>query len=169
LTPPESTKVIWIGQDPYHNGQATGLCMGIKNPPIPPTLRVLNRSLEVETGSPINDLSLESWAKQGVLLLNASLTVEEKKPNSHVDLWRGFVSELLENILVNINPIWVALGKEAQRRIETLPIPEERLILAPHPMVAIYQSPEAFLKHRIFSQINEKLVANQQQPINFSS
>ena len=85
-TPFDDVKVVIIGQDPYHGpGQANGLCFSV-NPgiPFPPSLLNIFKEIEAETGKPVpSDGDLSRWARQGVLLLNSSLTVREHKPKSH--------------------------------------------------------------------------------------
>lgn len=166
----DETNVVWIGQDPYHDGKATGLCMGVNGKPIPPTLRILNLALESEYDTGISDYSLESWAKQGVLLLNASLTVAKGKPGSHSKIWRPFVLNLLQKINEKRKDIvWVALGADAQKLLLEIPtIPENNMIKAPHPMVAIYQGDiHKFIDHNIFSRINNRLIELDHAPIYF--
>lgn len=114
-------KVVFLGQDPYpQKGVATGVLFGNKEG----TLE-LSPSLEIIKEAAINneiphppirfDETLESWARQGILMLNSSLTCEMNKPGSHVMLWRPFISKLLHN-LSNSNPglIYVLFGKQAQ-------------------------------------------------------
>ena len=156
----EQIKVVWIGQDPYHDGKATGLCMGVIGKPIPPTLRILNIALNEEYKRDISDYSLEHWAKQGVLLLNAALTVERGKPGSHTEIWRTFTVNILQKINVaRKDVVWVALGKVAQSYLSEVPdIPDDNIVSAPHPMVAIYGGDiSKFTGHKIYTRINEKL------------
>lgn len=166
----DETNVVWIGQDPYHDGKATGLSMGVAGKPIPPTLRILNLALESEYDTGISDYSLESWAKQGILLLNAALTVAKGKPGSHSKIWKPFVISILRKINEKRKDIvWVALGADAQKMLKEIPtIPEENVIAAPHPMVAIYQGDiHKFTDHKIFSRINNRLVELGHAPIYF--
>lgn len=98
LTPPETVKVVIIGQDPYHTpGQANGLAFSIVNGnPIQPSLRNIFKELVSDIGCEMpTTTDLTPWAQQGVLLLNASLTVEAHKPNSHSGWgWDKFTSEI---------------------------------------------------------------------------
>lgn len=102
---PEQTNVVILGQDPYHNGQATGLCFQVKLPPKNPSLKNIEKLLGKE-------IDFESWANQGILLLNKTLTVEYAKPNSHKDIWDGFIDEVID--LLPKDTIYVLWGKEAQ-------------------------------------------------------
>lgn len=158
--PLDTMKVVWIGQDPYHDGKATGLAMGVENTSIPPTLRILSSCAEFEYGQPIKDFSLKSWANQGVLLLNAALTVERKKPGSHSKFWAPYVKEVLQAIADHRKDvIWVALGKNAQQIVDSLQgIPEENIVKAPHPMVAQYSGDiDSYTNLYLYSTINDKL------------
>ena len=98
LTPPEKVKVVIIGQDPYHTpGQANGLAFSIANGnPIQPSLRNIFKELNSDIGCPIpTTTDLTPWAERGVLLLNASLSVEAHKPNSHAGWgWNIFTGEV---------------------------------------------------------------------------
>ena len=100
LTPLSKVKVVIIGQDPYHNvGQAHGLCFSVKpDVEIPPSLVNIYKELEATMGCYIpNNGYLIKWAKQGVLLLNAVLTVEENKPGSHANKgWEIFTDHIIE-------------------------------------------------------------------------
>ena len=86
FSPFEKTKVVIIGQDPYHGyGQAHGLCFSVQpGTKVPPSLVNIFKELEADLGIPIQkEGNLEHWAKQGILMLNATLTVESGQPNSH--------------------------------------------------------------------------------------
>lgn len=158
--PWDNLKVVWVGQDPYHDGKATGLSMGVTSTSIPPTLRILNESLKQEYDREIKDFTLKSWANQGVLLLNAALTVEKSKPGSHSMLWAPHIFRILQNIHdLKKDIIWVALGKNAQETLSAVPtIKKELTVIAPHPMVAIYGGDiNKFTSHKVFTQINSKL------------
>lgn len=122
VCPYNELKVVFLGQDPYpQKGVATGLAFGNNNT----TEALLSPSLSILKEASINpsnvftpikfDNTLESWAKQGILLLNSALTVEVNKIGSHVMLWRPFISKLLQN-LSDFNPglIYVLFGSQAQ-------------------------------------------------------
>jgi len=112
-------KVVFLGQDPYpQKGIATGVLFGNKKEPLSPSLEVIKEACIDYTKAHYGlqfDNSLESWAKQGILMLNSSLTVELDKPGSHSEVWRKFISCLLKQ-LSEWNPglIYVLFGKEAQ-------------------------------------------------------
>lgn len=128
LCPPSRLKIIMVGQDPYpQRGVATGLAFGNNsNTNLSPSLKVIRDSINEYAKSkgdflPIIDNSLQSWAEQGVLLLNSALTVEEDKPRSHSLLWRPFIKDFLRGMsLVRPDIIFVFFGKEAQSFISDL-------------------------------------------------
>ena len=93
-------KVVIIGQDPYHGpNQATGLCFGInENVPIPPSLKNIIKELKNDLNISLTNNSLENWAQQNILMLNASLSVIEKKPNSQATLWSNFTDFIIEEL-----------------------------------------------------------------------
>ena len=93
----EDLKVVILGYCPYHNGQATGLAFGVKSLPIPPSLEIIRRELQAQFDyAPEEfDNSLEHWAKQGVLLLNTTLSTIKDSPASHIHLWSWFTPMVL--------------------------------------------------------------------------
>jgi uracil-DNA glycosylase len=116
--------------------------------------------------------SLLSWAKQGVLLLNAALTVERKKPGSHSKFWSNYMIELMQETADrNKNLIWVALGKNSQEILEKIEnIDPKNIVKAPHPMVAQYSGDlDSYKNIRIFTQINDKLTDNGFDKIRFNT
>lgn len=157
----DALKVVWLGQDPYHDGHATGLCMGIEEGRIPPTLRILNKMLKADYNKEIEDMSFLSWAKQGVLLLNTALTVREKTPGSHVKFWKPFISAVLEEIAEEKKDVvWVALGKSALEIVSEIKgVNQNNIVYLPHPMYAVYSGKEEQYvnESHLFNKINEKL------------
>ena len=123
LCPYKDLKVIMLGQDPFpQKDVATGVLFGnteeIPEAMLSPSLKVLMEGVVDHTiphGNIVFDYTLESWAKQGVLLLNSALTVEVNKIGSHTQLWRPFISTLLQSLSTK-NPglIYVLFGKQAQ-------------------------------------------------------
>ena len=107
---PCETKVVIIGQDPYHqHGQANGLAFSVKEGmKIPPSLRNIFKELG-KTNNESGDLTY--LAKQGVLLLNTTLTVRQSSPGSHVKIWKGFTKKLIENLCKKIDtPNFYVMG-----------------------------------------------------------
>lgn len=119
LTSLDNLKVVFIGQDPYpQKGVATGLLFGNKCVPLSPSLEVIKEAAinyELPHSPYIFDITLESWAKQGILMINSALTVEVNKVGSYTMLWRPFMTKLLENIsYVNPGIMYVLFGSQAQ-------------------------------------------------------
>ena len=118
----EDIKVVIIGQDPYHgDGEANGLCFSVNDGvKIPPSLRNIFRELtdDLDTIFMPTSGNLERWAKQGVLLLNASLTVEKDKPNSHKHLkWNLFTDAVIEKISTQKeHVVFMLWGNFAQKK-----------------------------------------------------
>lgn len=112
-------RVVFIGQDPYpQKDVATGLLFGNKCVPLSSPLEVIKEAVinyEIPHNPYIFDTTLESWAKQGILMINSALTVEVNKVGSHTMLWRPFIAKLIENIS-SINPgiMYVLFGNQAQ-------------------------------------------------------
>lgn len=146
LTPPSAVKIILLGQDPYHstylkNERELPVAMGLsfsveKNAPIPPSLKNIFKELHANLGVPVpycGDLS--AWAKRGMLLLNAILSVEKNQAASHKYIgWEAFSDRILERLFETISPlIVVLLGKVAQKKIALIPKNKHIIITAPHP------------------------------------
>lgn len=159
LTPFTELKVVIIGQDPYHGaGQAHGLCFsvpyGIKPPP---SLVNIFKEIKTDLGTaPPQHGNLEKWAKQGVLLLNASLTVNAAEPNSHAGCgWHTFTDAVIKKISDEKQAaVFLLWGKFAQEK-ETLIDTSKHLVLkAAHPSP---YSADRFFGCRHFSKANEWL------------
>lgn len=121
----EDLKVVILGQDCYHQkGQATGLSFSVpKNVKVPPSLINIFKEISNDTGSPVpSHGDLTSWAKQGVLLLNSSLTVLESSPMSHMRHWKPYTDYIIKYISYNCpNVIFVFWGKVSQLKIKLIP------------------------------------------------
>ena len=121
LTPFEDVKVVILGQDPYYNpGLANGLAFGVPikfKDKLPPSLSFIKYSLKdcyLGTLNLDKDCTLETWAKQGVLLLNTSLTVAQGIPNSHAFVWRSLIEKVINDLSLNKQNICFLLwGKNA--------------------------------------------------------
>ena len=117
-TKAENLKVVILGQDPYFDGSATGLAFAnsADRKVLSPSLKVIKDSvlsLVDSKESPIFDTTLESWAEQGILLLNSALTVRRGEPGSHMKAWRPFIERLLVAISGNTNACFLLFGKTA--------------------------------------------------------
>lgn len=167
-TPFEDVKVVIIGQDPYHGpGQANGLCFSV-NPgiDIPPSLRNIFQEIHSDTGAPIpasGDLS--RWAAQGVLLLNASLTVREHQPKSHSGIgWETFTDAAVHAVAEKRdNVVFLLWGSDAIRKGAFIDRSRHLVLTAPHPSpLSAYRG---FFGCRHFSKANEYLTAHGKTPI----
>ena len=123
LCPYDELKVVMLGQDPYpQKGVATGILFGndkeVTEENLSPSLKIVKEACinyEIPHNNIIFDPTLESWAKQGILMINSALTVEMNKVGSHVMLWRPFISKLLKNLSDNNTAIvYVLFGRQAQ-------------------------------------------------------
>lgn len=129
------TKVIIIGQDPYHGfNQSTGLAFGIKNDfKIPPSLRNIKNELKLDLNIELEDQTLEKWAKQGVLLINASLTVIQGKPGSNINIWKNYTDNIISEINKLDNIIFVAWGAFAYNKLKDIDLNKHKIIVSSHP------------------------------------
>ena len=161
-------KVVILGQDPYHGeGQAHGLCFSVM-PGItpPPSLKNIFKELQSDLGVvPANHGCLVSWAKQGVLLLNTTLTVREGQPNSHSTYgWQVFTDEVIKKINENDNPIVFLLwGGNAKSKMKFLNNKNHLVLHSAHPSpLSAYNG---FFGNKHFSKTNEFLEKNGVSPI----
>jgi uracil-DNA glycosylase len=160
LTPYESTKVVILGQDPYHGrGQAHGLSFSVKSGITPPpSLQNIYKELQSDLGCFIpNNGYLVKWAKQGVLLLNTVLTVREDTPNSHKGKgWERFTDKVIEALNSREQPvIFVLWGSHAQAKQRLIDTNRHYILKSVHP--SPLSSYRGFFGSKPFSQINELL------------
>lgn len=169
LCPPESVRVVILGQDPYHEmGQANGLAFSVKDGiPLPPSLRNIYKELQDDLGViPPASGNLERWAEQGVFLLNTVLTVEEGKANSHANIgWQTFTDAVIRALQGQTQPIAAVLwGAQAQKKAPLFCCCSPRLVLCtPHP--SPLSSYRGFFGSKPFSKINDFLRQNGEKPI----
>ena len=170
-TAPLAVRVVVLGQDPYHEpGQAMGLSFSVaKGTPLPPSLRNIYQELYADTGIvPPSHGDLTQWAQQGVLMLNAVLTVNRGAANSHADFgWQRFTDAIIQATNALPQPIvFVLWGSHAQKKAELIHSSAPRLILrAPHPSpLSAYRG---FFGSRPFTQINAFLQHHGQPPIDW--
>ena len=166
------TKIVILGQDPYHApNQAIGLCFGIlNNTKIPPSLKNIIKELKKDLNIDLQDSTLEEWAKQKILLLNSSLTVEQGKPNSHVNLWSDFTTYLIDELNnCDHNIIFVAWGAFAYDKLKNINLNKHSLLVSSHPsplsVMRPYKEFSSFNDSKPFSKINEILKNNNQKII----
>lgn len=169
LCPYDSVKVVLLGQDPYHDvGQAHGLCFSVKkgNKP-PPSLVNMYKELKTDLGVPIASHGyLAAWAKQGILMLNAVLTVRAHEPNSHKDKgWERFTDAVIRSLSDRPDPMVFALwGGYAQKKGKIVN-PEKHVVLkAAHPSPL---SAKQFFGSKPFSAINTALEKLGKSPIDW--
>ena len=161
LTKLDNLKVVILGQDPYHGfGQAQGLAFStpanIKNPP---SMQNILKEIQSDLGkkSICEDGDLTPWAKQGVLLLNTILTVEEAKPKSHHNLgWEVFTDNIIKYISDNCeDTIFILWGSPAISKTKLIDIKKHHILTAPHP--SPLSSYRGFFACKHFSKTNEIL------------
>ena len=165
LTPLDKVKVVILGQDPYHGpNQAHGLCFSVPNSiKPPPSLVNIFKELQSDIGKTINPVNgnLEHWAKQGVFLLNTTLTVERSKPLSHQNYgWGEFtdkVISVIDNHLENI--VFILWGAFAQSKKNLIDSKKHLILTAPHP--SPLSAHRGFFGSKPFSQTNTFLQSKQ--------
>ncbi|HNE50182.1 MAG TPA: uracil-DNA glycosylase [Chitinophagales bacterium] len=160
-TPFDKVRVVILGQDPYHgDGQAHGLCFSVPNEikKLPPSLKNIYKELQNDVGFKIpSHGNLQKWTTQGVLLLNAILTVEANQPASHQK--RGW-EELTNAVIKKLSEqreglIFVLWGNFAQQKATLIETPKHIILKAPHP--SPFSAHSGFLGCKHFSQINDIL------------
>ena len=169
LTPFDEVKVVIIGQDPYHNdNQANGLCFSVSDKvKAPPSLKNIFKELEDDLGIKKTSNELEMWAKQGVLLLNATLTVRAHEANSHKDLgWGQFTDFIIKEISdKKENVVFVLWGAFAQKKAGLIDASKHFIIQSAHP--SPFSVHKGFFGSRPFSKINQFLKEKGKEPINW--
>ncbi len=170
LTSHESTRVVILGQDPYHGPQqAHGLCFSVrKGVPVPPSLANIRKELATDLGitSPAHG-SLERWARQGVLLLNATLTVRGGQAASHQGRgWETFTDEVLRAVNAKPHRVVFILWGSSARRKKSLIDPQHTIIESAHP--SPLSAHQGFFGSRPFSRANTALVEAGLEPIDWA-
>jgi uracil-DNA glycosylase len=168
LCPFSTVKVVILGQDPYHGeGQAHGLSFSVpEGNKIPPSLRNIYKELAADLHStPNSSGDLRPWATQGVLLLNATLTVEADTPGSHQGLgWETFTDAVIKKISAEKSHcVFLLWGKYAQAKRQCIDETKHLVLTAPHP--SPFSAYTGFFGCRHFSQTNEYLKLHKQKPI----
>lgn len=166
----EDTRVVIIGQDPYHGeGQAHGLCFSVKKGvDIPPSLKNMYKELEADLGiTPANHGELTKWAKQGVLMLNNVLTVCAGQANSHKGCgWESFTDRVISELDKKETPVVFLLwGANARKKAEIIKNPIHKKLITVHPSPLSAYGGFFGCKH--FSKTNEILVSSGQKPIDW--
>jgi uracil-DNA glycosylase len=168
-TPLDQTKVVILGQDPYHNpGEAMGLSFSVpRTVRLPPSLRNIYREINRDLGLPIaTHGDLTAWAKQGVLLLNAMLTVEAGQPTSHQKIgWQTFTDAVIKRLSEHkTGLVFMLWGKFAQGKQALIDPAKHHILTAAHPSPL---AGDAFQGCGHFSKANELLVAQGLAPIDW--
>ncbi|MFC4736442.1 uracil-DNA glycosylase [Bacillus daqingensis] len=166
----EKTKVVLLGQDPYHGkGQAHGLSFSVKpGVKVPPSLVNIYKELEADVGCPAPQHGhLQKWAEQGVLMLNTVLTVRAGEPQSHRGKgWETFTNEVIDRLNERDTPlIFLLWGKPAQEKRERVDEEKHLVLTSPHP--SPFSANRGFFGSRPFSAINEKLQEWGSEPIDW--
>ena len=162
-------KVVILGQDPYHGvGEANGLAFSVSDGiKLPPSLRNIYKELHDDLGIPIsNKGNLECWAKEGVLLLNAVLTVEKDKPASHKNVgWETFTDTIIQKLNEKETPVvFILWGAFARSKKKYITNPKHLVIESPHP--SPFSASYGFFGSKPFSRTNNFLIKNHIPPIN---
>lgn len=170
-TPFDQVKVVILGQDPYHNpGQAHGLCFSVPDGvQPPPSLVNIFKELHTDLNMPIpNHGNLEKWAEQGVLLLNAALTVEINKPMSHSKIgWHEFTNNVIRILSERKDKlVFMLWGGFAKSKIDLIDKSKHYILTAAHP--SPLSAHNGFFGCRHFSKANEWLQQNNLSPIDWS-
>lgn len=169
-TPLNEVKVVILGQDPYHQpGQAHGLCFsvlpGVK---VPPSLTNIYKELQSDLQlEPIDHGYLESWAKQGVLMLNTVLTVENSRANAHQGKgWEPFTDNIIRTVNAKVgHAVFMLWGSHAQKKAAMIDAKRHLILKAPHPSpLSAYRG---FFGCQHFSKANHFLVENGRAAVNW--
>lgn len=170
LTSYADTKVMILGQDPYHGpGQAHGLCFSVRRGvPVPPSLMNMFKELRADLGvEPPGHGCLEAWARQGVLLLNATLTVRGGAAASHQGRgWERFTDQVIRAVNAKQTPVvFVLWGASARRKRELIDTGRHTIIESAHP--SPLSAANGFFGSRPFSRVNAALEAAGQTPVDW--
>lgn len=172
-TPIKDVKVVILGMDPYHNGNAVGLCFSVlPGSPINPSLQTIYKELANEGFSPTKNGVLTHLPPQGVLLLNTALTVEKGCAGEHIHIWYEFSRLLIIYISEeNPNAIWLLMGANALdfRQYIRRHDGDDNVVVTSHPMPLSaykgFREHPAFIGSNAFLKINEKLQLQKRKPI----
>lgn len=167
-SPFDATKVVIIGQDPYHGpGQANGLCFSVQpGVEMPPSLRNIFKEVHDDTGAPIpSDGDLSRWARQGVLLLNSALTVREHAPKSHSGIgWEQLTDAAVRALAESRDYIvFILWGSDAIRKGAAIDRNRHLVLTSPHP--SPLSAHRGFFGNHHFSRANAYLAAHGKSPV----
>ncbi len=170
-TPYADVKVLILGQDPYHGpGQANGLCFSVGDGvPHPPSLANIYKELGSDLGLPVPASgSLVPWADQGVLLLNATLTVRARNAGSHQGKgWEVFTDEVIQAVSAKPETVvFILWGSFARKKKALIDLERHVVVESPHP--SPLSAHRGFFGSRPFSRTNEALIAAGREPVDWS-
>ncbi len=179
LCPLNKVKVVIIGQDPYHNfketisgekiPEAMGLCFSVPNniKKKPPSLMNIIKEVNSDLNKNYKFTDLTKWAKQGVLLLNTSLTVRQNKPGSHLKIWEIFTNSLIKGISDEYKDIVFLLwGNYAKSKICFINLEKHTCLTAVHPS-PLSANRGGWFDNKHFSKTNELLIKFKKEPIDW--
>ena len=171
LTPFENVEVVILGQDPYHGeGQANGLCFAVgEGIPLPPSLQNIFKEIQSDLGKPLVHRTgdLERWAKQGVLLLNATLTVRAHNANSHAGKgWEDFTDAVIRKLSdERENLVFILWGNYAKKKGAHIDRSKHLVIESAHP--SPFAANYGFFGSKPFSKTNDYLEEYGKKPIDW--
>jgi uracil-DNA glycosylase len=171
LCPFENVKVVILGQDPYHGpGQANGLCFSVNdNVALPPSLQNIYKEISADLGIPAPTTgNLDNWAKQGILLLNATLTVRANTPGSHQKKgWEQFTDAAIQALSdQKEHLVFLLWGKYAQEKGQVIDHNKHHVLTAPHP--SPFSAHSGFFGCQHFSKTNQYLKSIGEKPIDWT-
>lgn len=162
-------RVVFIGEEPYpQKGVATGILFGNSSEVLSPSLEIIKEAV-INYEIPHNliefDNTLESWAQQGILMLNSTLTCEINKIGCHIDIWQPFISKLIQNICqYNTGILFVLFGNQASTFKKYIS-PFQTIMEVPHP--AYFARKNIKMPYKVFTDINRFLENQYGEPIKF--
>uniref|UniRef100_A0A6C0ELU8 Uracil-DNA glycosylase-like domain-containing protein n=1 Tax=viral metagenome TaxID=1070528 RepID=A0A6C0ELU8_9ZZZZ len=169
--PLEKIKVVILGQDPYHNGSAVGLCFSVKpGNDINPSLRSIYTELKKEGYTPKENGDLTHWNEQGCVMLNTALTVEKGCPEVHLAFWYEFIKEVIKYINLHCrNVAWLLMGAKALAFKPYVDSSHHQTFITSHPMPLSaykgFRGYDAFIGSNVFRNINSFLKDKEKKPI----
>lgn len=168
--PFDDVEVVIVGQDPYHEPQqAHGLCFSVNDGvPVPPSLVNIYKEIQTDLGKPVpTSGNLERWAKQGVLLLNATLTVQAHRAGSHQGKgWEEFTDAVIRHLATERQHlVFILWGAYAQRKGENIDANRHLVLKSPHP--SPLSAHRGFFGNKHFSKSNAYLMEHGKKPINW--
>lgn len=165
MTPFDNIKVVILDKEPYCNGSATGLSFDVKlGTPVNSSLQNIYKELELEGFYPVKDGNLTNWARQGVFLLNTSLTVKRNTPESHKNLWHNFSKKVMEKLSEKDYIIWVMLGDISSEWKKNIKNKNHIILEVSYPgslnKLKSNEKQVSFIGSNIFKNINRELTNN---------